>query len=73
MSEVKVRSEVAGSVWKLLVGVGDQVELDAPLMILESMKMEIPVDAPVKGEVASISVAAEEVVEEDQVLLVLRT
>lgn len=73
MAELKVRSEVAGSVWKLLVNVGSRVELDAPLLILESMKMEIPVDAPVAGEVLSIAVEPEEVVEEDQVLLVLRT
>lgn len=73
MSETKVQSEVAGSVWKLLVSVGDRVERDAPLMILESMKMEIPVDAPVAGEVVRIEVAPEEVIEEDQILLVIRT
>jgi len=73
MTELKVRSEVAGSVWKVLVSVGSRVELDTPLLILESMKMEIPVEAPAVGEVLSIEVQPEEVVEEDQVLLVLGT
>ena len=73
MTDTKVQSEVAGSVWKVLVSVGTKVERDAPLLILESMKMEIPVDAPAAGEVVSIAVAEQEVVEEDQLPLVLRT
>jgi biotin carboxyl carrier protein len=71
VTEVEVRSEVAGSVWKLLVAEGDQVAADAELMILESMKMEIPVEAPYAGRVKRLLVAADETVEEEQHLLTL--
>jgi len=56
MSATVVKSEVNGSVWKVLVGVGDAVEEDQPLAILESMKMEIPVLAPCDGTVTAIHV-----------------
>lgn len=69
--DVEVRSEVAGSVWKVLVGVGDSVAADDELMILESMKMEIPVEAPGAGTVTQVLVSPEEAVEEDQLLLVI--
>lgn len=73
MAETKVQSEVAGSVWKVLVKEGDTVTRDQELMILESMKMEIPVDAPCDGTVASVLVAPEDGVEEDQVLLIIES
>ena len=71
MADTQVTSEVAGSVWKVLVKEGDAVTRDQELMILESMKMEIPVEAPSAGTVASILVAPEDGVEEDQVLLII--
>jgi len=71
MADTAVKSEVAGSVWKVLVKEGDSVTSDQELMILESMKMEIPVDAPCAGTVASVLVAPEDGVEEDQVLLII--
>ncbi|MEM7219286.1 MAG: acetyl-CoA carboxylase biotin carboxyl carrier protein subunit [Pseudomonadota bacterium] len=71
MADVEVKSEVAGSVWKVLVAVGDAVSEEQEIMILESMKMEIPVEAPCAGTVAALPVAPEETVEEDQVLAVI--
>lgn len=71
MADTQVQSEVAGSVWKVHVQAGDTVSRDQELMILESMKMEIPVEAPCDGTVVSILVAPEEGVEEDQVLLII--
>jgi len=62
---------MAGSVWKLLVAVGDRVEEGSDLLLLESMKMEIPVPAPSSGRVAEIRVEEGEVVAEGQVLVVL--
>jgi acetyl-CoA carboxylase biotin carboxyl carrier protein len=56
MAEIKVRSEIAGSVWKIEVAVGDEVAEDEPLLILESMKMEIPRLAPRAGVVREILV-----------------
>ncbi|WP_207802878.1 biotin/lipoyl-binding carrier protein [Roseicella frigidaeris] len=71
MAMIRVNSEMAGSVWKLLVAVGDEVAEGADLLLLESMKMEIPVAAPAKGKVAEIRVEEGETVAEGQLLLVL--
>jgi len=71
MAEEKVESEVTGTVWKVLVEVGDQVAEEEPLMILESMKMEIPVEAPCAGKVSELLVKPEEQVEEGQIVAVL--
>ncbi|MFD1211018.1 biotin/lipoyl-binding carrier protein [Arthrobacter sp. GCM10027362] len=69
MSEV--RSDLAANVWKILVAPGTAVEEDETIMILESMKMEIPVDAPESGVVTDISVSEGEAVAEGQLLAVL--
>jgi acetyl-CoA carboxylase biotin carboxyl carrier protein len=53
----KVQAEMAANVWKVLVTEGQPVEADETLVILESMKMEIPVPAPVSGRVATLAVA----------------
>ena len=73
VAQTEVKSEVAGSVWKVHVSVGDSVSLDQELMILESMKMEIPVEAPSDGRIVDVLVAPEEGVEEDQVLLIIES
>ena len=69
MTEVK--AELVGNVWKIVAGPGDRVEEDDVLLILESMKMEIPVVAPRAGTVSEIRVKETEVVREGQVLAVL--
>ncbi len=69
MTEVK--AELVGTVWKVLVKTGDSVEVDQELIILESMKMEIPVVAPRAGTVQEVRVKEGEVVAENQVLVVL--
>ena len=71
MARHEVESEVQGNVWKIEVAEGQQVGEGAVLLILESMKMEIPVESPVAGTVAEILVKPEEAVEEDQVLAVV--
>ncbi|MDP6604353.1 MAG: acetyl-CoA carboxylase biotin carboxyl carrier protein subunit [Rhodospirillales bacterium] len=71
MAEIKVESEIAGKVWKIEVGIGDRLEEDDPVMILESMKMEIPVLAPAAGTVREILVREEDAVEEGQVVALL--
>ena len=73
MAKHNVESEVTGSVWKVEVAVGDQVEEGDVLIILESMKMEIPVEAPATGMVADITVEPEDAVEEDQVVAVIES
>lgn len=73
MTREEVESEVTGNVWKIEVEVGDQVEVDDTLMIIESMKMEIPVESPVAGKVAEILVEVEGQVEEGQIVAVVET
>lgn len=73
MARVEVESEVTGKVWKVEVGVGDHVAEGDILIILESMKMEIPVESPHAGTVAEMRVAVDEPVQEDQVVAVIAT
>ncbi len=61
-----VHSEVAGSVFELLVAPGDTVAQGDTLLLVESMKMEIPVEAPVGGVVSAIHVAVGDPVSEEQ-------
>lgn len=71
MAEFKVRSEIAGSVWKVEVAVGDTVAADDPLLVLESMKMEIPLLAPRDGTVTAILVKEGEAVAEGDIAVIL--
>ena len=66
MAKVEVESEVTGNVWKVEVSAGDTVAEGDVLIILESMKMEIPVEAPAAGIVQQVLVQPEDQVEEDQ-------
>jgi acetyl-CoA carboxylase biotin carboxyl carrier protein len=68
---VEVKAELVGSVWKITAKPGDQVAEEDTLLILESMKMEIPVTAPRAGTVKEIRVQEKDVVKEGQVLVVL--
>jgi len=63
-----VKSEIAGKVWKIVTAVGDTVEEEDEIMILESMKMEIPVGAPGNGRITEILVEEAESVQEGQVV-----
>lgn len=64
MAIVDIKTEITGNVWKILLKVGDPVAEDEPIMILESMKMEIPVVASEDGVVQAILVNEEDVVTE---------
>ena len=68
----EVAAEISGSVWKIECKVGDSVEVEEVLLILESMKMEIPVEAPCAGTIQEIRVSEGEHVDEDAVLVVLK-
>ena len=63
-----VVTDVAGNVWKVVAKVGDEVTEDATLIIMEAMKMEIPVVAPVAGRVAELLVEEGEAVGEGEVV-----
>ena len=65
---VDVKSEVAGRVWQIVVGEGEMVAADDPIVILESMKMEIPVLSPVAGTVTRLAVGEEDMLDEEQLV-----
>ena len=56
MAILELKTDITGSEWKLLKAVGDRVEEDEPLLIMESMKMEIPVTSPEAGVVIEMLV-----------------
>ena len=67
----EIRAEMVANVWKILVTQGDSVADGDTLVILESMKMEIPVLAESDGTVAALHVAEGDVVQEGDVIAVL--
>jgi biotin carboxyl carrier protein len=67
----EVKAELVGNLWKIVVAVGQAVEEDDTLMILESMKMEIPITSPITGTVTEILVAEGDVVQEGQTVAVV--
>lgn len=70
MAKIEVESPVTGTVWKVERKTGDNVEEGDVIMILESMKMEIPVEAPGAGVIAELAPEGSSV-DEDQVLCVI--
>ena len=66
-----VLAHITGTVWKIEVQPGHKVEEGQVLVILESMKMEMPVEAPCAGTVAEIKVKEGEAVDEGRVVVVL--
>ncbi len=71
MAKREVKSEVSGSVWKIEVAPGQRVSKDDVLVVIESMKMEIPVVADADGVVVAIPVAEGEAVTEGASIAVL--
>ena len=67
----EIRAELVGNVWKVEAHEGDRVQEDDVLLVLESMKMEIPVTAPAAGTVREIRVKEQDVVQEGQILAVI--
>jgi acetyl-CoA carboxylase biotin carboxyl carrier protein len=70
MSE-EVFAEMVANVWKVVVSVGDDVEEGDTICILESMKMEIPVEATAAGKVSKLNVSEGGVVQEGDVIAVI--
>ena len=71
MNKVVLSSEISGSVWKIKCNVGDLIEEGQEVLIIESMKMEIPVISDFSGTVISILVGEGEMINEDQKLVEL--
>lgn len=73
MGKMNIRSNMSGSLWKLVVKVGDQVEAGQEVAILESMKMEIPIVSEGSGVVETILKDEGDFVQEDEVIVKLQS
>ena len=67
----EVRAEMVANVWKVVAAEGDQVDDGDTLVILESMKMEIPVLAESAGKVTKMAVSEGDVVQEGDLIAVI--
>ncbi len=71
MSTVKICTEVAGTVWKIVATKGAVLAAEDVILIMESMKMEIPVEAPRAGILVDLRVAEGDVLKEGDVVALL--
>lgn len=62
---------IAGNVWKILVAVGDKVEMDDEVIILEALKMETPIYCEDNGTISEIKIKEGDAVNEGDVLVVI--
>ena len=69
---VDVVAPITGVVWKILVNTGDKVVIEQPLILLESMKMEVSTLSPATGVVATILVKPGDAVEEGEKIATVR-
>lgn len=65
----EITANMAGNVWKILVNVGDEVEVEQEVIILESMKMEIPIESEGNGKINEIKIKEGDFVNEGDVLI----
>jgi len=70
---IEIQAEMDATVWQMLVVAGQSVAVDDEVIILESMKMEIPVIAPTNGTIASIQVSEGDAVKRGQTLITLES
>jgi acetyl-CoA carboxylase biotin carboxyl carrier protein len=68
---IDVTSEVTGTVYRLLVKVGDTVASDQTIAVLECMKMEIPIASPADGTVTSVPVAEGDAIDDGDIVVTL--
>ena len=68
---IEIKTQMTGNVWKIVVTEGQQVEEDQEVLILESMKMEIPVLSPEDGKIIELKVKEGEFVSEGDVIAIL--
>ncbi len=68
---VEVKAPITGNLWKIVKSVGDKVDEYETIMILESMKMEIPVEAPKAGTIKEIKASEGDSIIEEQVVAII--
>ena len=73
VARLELETPVTGVVWKVMAGPGAKVAAGDPVVIMESMKMEIPVEAPADGTVTEVLVAEGDSARQDDPVAVLET
>ena len=73
MARLELETPVTGVVWKILAGPGAKVAAGDPVIVMESMKMEIPVEAPADGTIIEVLVAEGDSARQDDPVAVLET
>ena len=73
MARIEVESEVTGRIWKIITESGNEVSEGDPILILESMKMEIPVESPCDGTLVEILLSEGDPVNEEQAVAIIET
>ncbi|MEC7735645.1 MAG: acetyl-CoA carboxylase biotin carboxyl carrier protein subunit [Pseudomonadota bacterium] len=68
---MEIKSQIKAIVWKIEKKAGDNINIDEEILILESMKMEIPINSTIKGKIISIEVNEGDEVDEGQVVAVI--
>ena len=68
---MEVKSQIKAIVWKVLKETGDAIKIDDEIVILESMKMEIPIPSEFNGKIKSIEVSEGDEVDEGQVVAII--
>ena len=71
MKSARITTEVAGTVWKIVAKQGATLVAGDVILIMESMKMEIPIEAPRAGVLAELLVAEGDVLNEDDAVAVI--
>ncbi len=71
VDRIELKSEVAGKVWQIETKIGDMVAVDDAVIVLESMKMEIPVEAVVAGKLVEILVTEGDPIAEGQAVAII--
>lgn len=73
MAEIQLETPVTGVVWKIVVTPGSVVAAGDTILIMESMKMEIPIESPEDATVTDLNVAEGDHVSEDDVVATIQT
>ena len=73
MTKSAAKTEVPGTVWQVLVALGDDIVENQEIMIIESMKMEIPILAPSSGKLVQLLVKETDAVAAEQIVAWIET
>ena len=68
---MNIKTEIQAIIWKIVVEVGQEIEENQEVIILESMKMEIPINSNYKGKIKEILVKEGDIIDEDETVIIL--